>query len=125
MRLLAVVTLCSLVAAGTVGAQAVVSPGMSRAQVIAVLGKPSAERAADSSVFLFYPNGMERRVGMSDLVVLTADKVVDAVFRAKTRRYAGTSSSPAPIPADVARKQRPTPGGELQLSPPPTPPKKP
>src|SRR5882724_214907 len=81
MRVLATLGICLAVAAGTVSAQTVVDPGMSREQVIAKLGKPDVERAADGSVFLFYKNGVERRVGMSDIVVLTDDKVVDAVFR--------------------------------------------
>ena len=101
------VMMASLLAAGALPAQAVVDPGMSRAQVVAKLGKPNVERAADSLVFLFYRNAVERRVGMSDIVVLVGDKVVDAVFRSGARRYSGSSSSPAPIPADVARKRKP------------------
>ena len=107
MRTSMTISIAALLAASALHAQAVVDPGMSRAQVVAKLGKPNVERAADSSVFLFYRNGVERRVGMSDVVVLVGDKVVDAVFRSNGRRYSGASSSPSPIPADVARKRKP------------------
>ena len=107
MRPSTILTMASLLVAAALPAQAVVDPGMSRAQVVAKLGKPNVERAADGSVFLFYRNGVERRVGMSDIVVLVDDKVVDAVFRSTARQYSGSSSSPSAIPADVARKRKP------------------
>ncbi len=91
--------------AQTVGAQAVIDPAMTRAQVIAKLGAPLAERTVAGSTFLFYGNGSERRVGMNDVVILEDDKVVDAVFRSKSRRFSGLSSSPVPIPPEIARKR--------------------
>ena len=87
----------SLALAGALGAQAPASidSGMTRAQVVERLGRPVGERAAGAFAYLFYRNGCERACGMSDLVVLHDDRVVDAVFRSATRRYTGTSSSPA------------------------------
>ena len=87
-------------------AQAVIDPGMSKAQVIAKLGKPAVERTADASTYLFYRNGAERTVGMNDIVVLESDKVVDAVLRSSARKYSGTSSSPAAISAAAARRPK-------------------
>ena len=105
----------------SVGAQTVptIEPGMSQAQVVERLGQPAAMRSYGSFTYLLYTNGCEKRCGMNDLVVLESDKVVDAVFRSKARKYAGTSSSPRAIPAEEARHG--TAGG----APLTTPPKKP
>ena len=92
----------ALVAGASAQAQMVVDPGMSKAQVVAKLGKPLAERTHEGRTYLFYDNKMEKKVGMNDLVVLDGDKVVDAIFRAGDRRYSGTSSSPSAIPSEVA-----------------------
>jgi hypothetical protein len=96
-------------AAASAAAQAAIDPGMTKAQVIAKLGKPAVERAADGSTYLFYRNGSERRVGMNDVVILEDDKVVDAVLRSAARKYTGKSSSPAAIPPEVARRAKATP----------------
>lgn len=71
-----------------------IDPGMSRAQVLERLGRPTGERAAGAFAYLFYRNGCERECGTPDLVVLQDDRVVDAIFRSSTRSYTGTSSSP-------------------------------
>jgi hypothetical protein len=71
-----------------------IDPGMSRSQVVAKLGEPMSSRSYDGHTYLLYKNGCERSCGMSDLVVLDSDKVVDAIFRSNGRRYSGTSSSP-------------------------------
>jgi SmpA/OmlA family protein len=71
-----------------------IDPGMTRAQVVAKLGEPMSTRTYDGHTYLLYKNGCERSCGMSDLVVLDSDKVVDAVFRSSARHYSGTSSSP-------------------------------
>ncbi len=94
--------------AASVAAQHVVDPGMSKAQVVAQLGKPAVERSAGTSTYLFYSNGMQRAVGMNDIVVLDNDKVVDAIFRSRARSYSGKSSSPASLSAATARKMVPT-----------------
>ncbi|MFI5310152.1 MAG: hypothetical protein ACHQQ3_02875 [Gemmatimonadales bacterium] len=104
MRPRHLVTLLFLALPPALSAQAVVDPGMSKAQVIAKLGPPAIQKSSGNSTYLYYKNGAERKVGMSDLVVLEGDKVVDAVFRSSARKYSGTSSSPAAIPAEVARK---------------------
>ncbi|MBM3906651.1 MAG: hypothetical protein FJ363_01100 [Gemmatimonadetes bacterium] len=95
-------------AASPLTAQAVVDPGMSKAQVVERLGAPAFERTAGSASFLFYQNGCERTCGMHDVVVLEKGAVVDAVFRSAKRRYSGSSSSPRMIPAAEAIKARPT-----------------
>lgn len=93
-----------LAASATLNAQAVIDPGMSKAQVIVKLGPPSTQKSSGASTYLYYRNGKEKTVGMADLVVLDGDKVVDAVLRSNARSYSGKSSSPSAIPADVARK---------------------
>jgi len=93
----------------------VVSPGMSRAKVVAVLGEPATERTVAEFKYLFYLNSCGKRCGMNDLVVLRGDSVVDAIFRSPTRRYTGTSSSPTPIsPAQAAHQA----GKPSRLTPP-------
>lgn len=74
-----------------------IDPGMTRAQVVAKLGEPMSTRTYEGHTYLLYKNGCERSCGMSDLVVLDSDKVVDAVFRSNARHYSGTSSSPRMI----------------------------
>lgn len=97
--------LVAVLLAVTAHAQAVIDPGMSKAQVIARLGTPIAERATGSQTYLFYKNGAERRAGMHDVVILDGDKVVDALFRGTAHRYAGKSSSPVEISAATARAE--------------------
>ena len=98
-----------LVGALPLSAQAVVDPGMAKAQVIAKLGAPAIERTAGDATYLFYRNGCERTCGMSDVVILDKGAVVDAVLRSPKRHYSGASSSPRMIPAAEARKARATP----------------
>jgi hypothetical protein len=80
-----------------------VSPGMSRAQVVAALGEPATARVASEYTYLLYPNDCGRACGMSDLVVLRRDSVVDAIFRSPVRHYTGTSSSPTAEVREAAR----------------------
>ena len=84
-----------------------VSPGMSRASVIAALGTPSTERTVGEFAYLFYTNACGKRCGMNDLVILRHDSVVDAIFRSPTRRYTGTSSSPSAISEKEAAERGP------------------
>jgi outer membrane protein assembly factor BamE (lipoprotein component of BamABCDE complex) len=88
--------------AGNASAQASIDPGMTRDQVVGKLGKPTSEHSSGSATFLYYKNGQERKMGMSDMVALDSGKVVDAVFRSGARRYTGRSSSPAPVSAEAA-----------------------
>jgi hypothetical protein len=83
---------------------ATIDPGMSRTQVVAKLGEPMSTRNYEGHTYLLYKNGCERSCGMSDLVVLDSDKVVDAIFRSRGRKYSGTSSSPRMIAAADARR---------------------
>ena len=116
-RLLLLSLASAALTAAPAAAQAVIDPGMTRAQVIAKLGPPAVERTTDGATFLFYRNGTERRVGMNDVVILEGDKVVDAVLRSAARRYSGTSSSPVAIPPEAARKARPTPAAPATSAP--------
>lgn len=96
-RILALLVL----AAAPLGAQTV-DPGMSRDQVVERLGKPIGERATGSYIYLFYRNGCEQRCGMSDVVILENDAVVDAIFRS-ARRFSGSSTSPAGVTPEPTR----------------------
>lgn len=103
-----------------------ISPGMSRAKVVAALGAPTTERTVSEFRYLFYRNSCGRACGMNDLVILRNDSVVDAIFRSPSRHYAGTSSSPAPISAKDAADRAPTSGaakkstapGTIRMKPP-------
>jgi hypothetical protein len=102
-----------------------ISPGMSRAQVVAALGAPTTERSVAEFRYLFYRNACGARCGMNDLVILRRDAVVDAIFRSPDRRYTGTSSSPAPVSAKDAAERAPTAGavksstsGTVRMKPP-------
>jgi hypothetical protein len=53
-------------------------------------------------MYMYYPNGQEKKMGMSDMVALEDGKVVDAVFRSSSRRYSGQSSSPQPVSEEAA-----------------------
>ncbi len=89
-------------------AQAVIDPGMPKAQVVARLGAPAVERTVGDATFLFYKNDCHRTCGMNDIVVLNKGVVVDAIFRSAKRRYSGVSSSPRMIPAAEAIRAQPT-----------------
>jgi outer membrane protein assembly factor BamE (lipoprotein component of BamABCDE complex) len=94
-------------AAPRAAAIATIDPGMSKADVVAKLGKPASERTRGEFTYVFYANGMEKTVGTSDFVTLQNDKVIDAVFRSSRRAYSGTSSSPKAITPAQARKAKP------------------
>jgi outer membrane protein assembly factor BamE (lipoprotein component of BamABCDE complex) len=96
--------LIAIAAAGVQGAAAQsIDPGMTKGQVIERLGAPAAERTHGAYTYLFYQNGRERTAGMSDLVILQNDSVVDAIFRSTERQYTGSSSSPdGVVPAKSA-----------------------
>jgi hypothetical protein len=91
-------------AAGVQGVSAQsIDPGMTKGQVIERLGPPFAERSSGAYTYLFYQNGRERERGMSDLVTLRNDAVIDAIFRSPSRQYTGESSSPEhKLPANSA-----------------------
>ena len=95
--------LIAVAAAGAQGAAAQsIDPGMTKSQVIERLGQPHSERSSGAYTYLFYQNGVEYQAGMSDLVILQNDAVVDAIFRSG-RQYTGRSSSPEGVtPANSA-----------------------
>jgi outer membrane protein assembly factor BamE (lipoprotein component of BamABCDE complex) len=102
MRNFTRLALLMVAVAASASAQASIDPGMTRDQVVAKLGKPASEHSGGSATFLYYKNGQEKKMGMSDMVALDSGKVVDAVFRSSARRYTGKSSSPAPVSAEAA-----------------------
>ena len=116
--LLGSTTALSAQSAGTI------SPGMSRARVVAALGAPSTERTVADFRYLFYQNSCGKACGMNDLVILRNDSVVDAIFRSPSRHYSGSSSSPAPISAKDAADRAPSAGaakssgGTIRMKPP-------
>jgi hypothetical protein len=97
MRRVIVLSTALLIAIAAAGVQAAaaqsIDPGMTKSQVIERLGAPAAERTSGAYTYLFYQNGREYSVGMSDLVILQNNAVVNAVFRSG-REYTGRSSSP-------------------------------
>ena len=103
MRHFIVVALLSLPAALlSQQAEPTIAPGMTRAQVVAVLGAPATQRSANGFTYLFYRNTCGRSSGMQDLVILQKDSVSDAIFRSPNRHYTGSSSSPAEAPPSAA-----------------------
>ena len=110
-RLLMLLALSIAAAAAPAAAQdttGTIDPGMSKAQVIARLGKPVSERSDGVYTFMYYKNGCEKTCGMQDLVVLENDAVTDAIFRSPTHHYTGVSSSPSAVNPRDARAHRPT-----------------
>jgi hypothetical protein len=93
-RLIAVALLCFPAAVLAQDTTRLIAPGMTRAQVVKVLGPPVTQRSANGHTYMFYRNSCGRGCGMNDLVILKADSVSDAIFRSPDRHYAGTSSSP-------------------------------
>jgi hypothetical protein len=123
MRLFVVLSLLLPAVALSAQSARTISPGMSRAKVVAALGAPSIERTVADFRYLFYRNSCGRACGMNDLVILRNDSVVDAIFRSPSRHYTGTSSSPAPISAKDAADRAPSPGaakspGTIRMKPP-------
>ena len=107
MRRVIVLFTALLIAIAAAGVQGVaaqsIDPGMTKSQVIERLGNPVAERSSGAYTYLFYQNGRERAAGMSDLVILQNDAVIDAIFRSAAREYTGRSSSPEGVmPANSA-----------------------
>lgn len=107
MRRVIVLSTALLIATAAGGVQGApaqsIDPGMTKAQVIERLGAPAAERSSGAYTYLFFQNGRERTVGMSDLVILQNGAVVDAIFRSDARAYTGRSSSPDGVmPANSA-----------------------
>ena len=116
MRLLIPLLLAAHAALVSAQGTATISPGMSRAKVVAALGVPSTERVVSEFRYLFYRNACGVRCGMNDLVILKNDRVVDAIFRSPARRYTGVSSSPAPVSARDAAERAPS-AGRSRMSP--------
>jgi hypothetical protein len=101
-RKIALVASLLVAVASSASAQASIDPGMTRDQVVAKLGKPASEHSSGTKTYLYYTNGQEKTVGMSDMVAIEDGKVVDAVFRSGSRKYSGMSSSPKPVSAEAA-----------------------
>lgn len=104
---LAAALLGALLPAGVRAQTAVVRPGMTRAQVEAVLGAPAGTRSAGLHTFLVYDDDCGPRCGSSDVVLLMSDTVIDALFRSPRRVYTGRATVAA-VPARAARTARTT-----------------
>lgn len=65
-----------------------VAPGMTRQQVIDILGRPASERHFGAHDYLLFDAGCSRKCG-DDLVILDHDQVVDAVIRSAGHTYTG------------------------------------
>ncbi|GEM_PF-851995 len=103
---LALVALASVATPTSGRAQSVASidPGMTREQVVARLGEPSAESHRGSFTYLFYDNGCGPTCGTDDVVVLERNTVTDAIFRSPKRTFTGTSAAPEALaPVSTAR----------------------
>jgi hypothetical protein len=97
-----------------------VNPGMSEREVYELWAAPAAVRRVGEYTYLFFQNGCEYTCGTMDVVTLQNGHVVDAIVRWDGHRYSGESSSP---PGKVPFAN---PGGEnLQVTPPPAPPRPP
>ena len=97
MRRLIAIALLSVPSTLLAQADNTVSPGMTRAQVIAALGAPATQRSANGFTYMFYSNTCGRACGMQDLVIMKGDSLTDAIFRSTNRHYTGTSSSPESV----------------------------
>jgi len=123
MRQLITLSLLAFATVASAQGARTISPGMSRAKVVAALGAPTTERTVSEFRYLFYQNTCGKACGMNDLVILKNDSVVDAIFRSPSRHYTGTSSSPAPISAKDAADRAPAAGaskssGTIRMKPP-------
>ena len=98
-----------------------IDPGMTKAQVIEHLGTPASIKTADTVTYLFYANSCGKTCGMQDVVMLSHDKVFDAIFRDPKRHYTGQSSSPNMVSAAEAKKQGAARQGSGQSTPAPAP----
>jgi len=102
---LAVAAAILSVAASAQGRDNTIDPGMSKAQVIEHLGPPASAKSTDTVTYLFYANSCGKTCGMQDVVMLSHDKVFDAIFRDPKRHYTGQSSSPNMVTAAEAKKE--------------------
>jgi len=97
-----------------------IDPGMTKAQVIEHLGTPASVKTADTVTYLFYANSCGKTCGMQDVVMLSHDKVFDAIFRDPKRHYTGQSSSPNMVSAAEAKKQGESRKGSASSAAPPS-----
>lgn len=79
----------ALLAAASPAAAQTISPGMTSAQVRLLLGDPVTVRNVGDWSYLYYLNGCAVRCGSDDVVFIQNDRVVAAVFRTGSRRFAG------------------------------------
>lgn len=94
----------ALIPVARASAQSVsIDSGMTKVQVIQKFGKPASERTRGDFTYLFFSNGRERQVGTSDVVILQADHVIDAVLRSPGRTYNGRSTSPRALNSKEAK----------------------
>jgi hypothetical protein len=82
-----------------------IAPGMTRAQVVDILGRPASERHFGAHDYLLFDAGCRRKCG-DDLVILDHDQVVDAVIRSAGHTYTGADAATT---LSVKGAQRPAP----------------
>jgi hypothetical protein len=100
-----VIALLFVLATAPLSAQTSIAPGMTRQQVIDVLGRPASERHFGAHDYLLFDAGCARKCG-DDLVIIDHNAVVDAVIRSAGHTYTGTE---APATLTVSGSQRPAP----------------
>jgi len=88
-------------------AQTSIAPGMTRQQVIDVLGRPASERHFGAHDYLLFDAGCSRKCG-DDLVILDHDQVVDAVIRSAGHSYTGTDT-PTTLSGNASQRAAPPP----------------
>jgi hypothetical protein len=88
--------LLACAAATPLAAQETITAGMSRHEVVALLGDPAAERRSGDATFLFYASRCEPTCAANDLVVMRDGRVADAILVSPGRRYStrGTATPP-------------------------------
>jgi SmpA / OmlA family len=69
-----------------------IAPGMTRQQVVEILGRPASERHFGAHDYLLFDAGCSRKCG-DDLVILDHDLVVDAVIRSTGHSFTGAESA--------------------------------
>ncbi len=94
-RSLPLLAAMALLAAAPAAAQGTIRAGMTTAEVRAAFGAPAAVREAGSWTYLFYRNGCPNRCGSDDVVFIEDGRVVAAVLRTRSRRFAGPEAARA------------------------------
>ena len=96
-----------LLVSAPLAAQTSIAPGMTRQQVIDILGRPASARHFGAHDYLLFDAGCSRKCG-DDLVILDHDQVVDAVIRSAGHSYSGTDA-PTTLTGNAPQRAAPPP----------------